>query len=149
MRLSTLSAIAFAMFALPAAAQQQTCPALDRAHAAQVLQADPQLQIEWRGAQDYTCHYSAAAATLEITVAPYVARRGWPAYAAGCADQQQKMSGIGDEAVTCASAPQQARLLGHVRDTLFDLRLQLPAVRAGELGDTLREAGQRVAGNLF
>jgi len=152
----TVGAILLVLTAAIASAQQ-TCPALNRAQAQAALlqpgaQDNLQLAVEWRGTGDYVCTYSAGQATLRIAVAPYHAREGWPSYAARCFVPGGPITGIGDEAVTCATPaganPAQQEVLGHVRDTFFSVHITWPA--AAVLNpDALRRAAEQVAANLF
>jgi hypothetical protein len=144
------------LLAAASASAQQTCPALNRVQAqAALLQpgaADNlQLAVEWHGAGDYVCTYSAGQATLRIAVAPYHARDGWPSYASRCFAPPGPMAGIGDEAVTCATPaganPAQQEALGHVRDTYFSIHIAWPGATVLN-PDALRRAAEQVAGNL-
>jgi hypothetical protein len=132
-----------------------TCPALNRSSAAAMLGSDVgqlDLSVEWHAASDYVCTYTAATGTLTITIGPYHARDGWPAYTARCLAAAEAVPGIGNEAVACykpsTAAPAEGEIIAHVTDTLLDVHLTQPRPSA-QLADTLRRAAQAVAGNLF
>lgn len=127
---------------------EDTCPALNRARAGAALGGDAQLSVEWHSATEYICNYSAGQNTLRIAVSPYHARAGWPAYTAQCIGKPEPAPGIGNEAVICNSATD-GQVLSHVGDTFLDMRLQMPAASQDALRDSLRQLGQRVAGNIF
>jgi hypothetical protein len=140
-----------------AAGAEDTCPALNRARAAAALvregqPADVQLAIEWHAASDYICTYTGGQNTLRIAVSLYHARDGWPSYAARCFAPGGPLVGIGDEAVLCntpdGAKPAQQEVLGHVRDTFFDLRMSFGGATKPP-PDVLRHVAEQVAGNLF
>ena len=129
---------------------EDTCPALNRTQASTALGAEAQLAVEWHAANDYVCDYTAGPSHLHIVIGPYHARQGWPSYSAKCFAAPQPLTGVGNEAVSCADpATHRGEVLAHVTDTLLDVTLTAPAVPSAALQEILRHAAEQVAGNLF
>ena len=127
-----------------AARAEDFCPAINRSDVEQALGA-VQLSVSWRSGNDYVCRFTGEGTQFTITIKPYKFQNGWASYAKQCMAPGAPINAIGDEAVACYQGAT-GQVLGHVRDTLLDVRLTTSS--EAKTRDALPKLSAGVAGNL-